>query len=78
MCEGCVEKESYALRWVPDHYKTQEMCESDVEESPETPEYYPDKYKTEEMRKRDAQGWWHALSDVSDLCKTKKCVKVLF
>ena len=49
MCERTVENESYNLKFVPDHFKTQEMCEKAVRDDPSSLQYVPDWFVTRDM-----------------------------
>ena len=52
MYNEVVRNNSYALRHVPDHFKTQQMCERTVEIVSWSLAYVPDHFKTQQMCER--------------------------
>ena len=56
----------WALSYVPDQYKTQEMCNEAVEKSPEVLEHVPEHLNTQEMWNREVQSSPWMLEHVFD------------
>ena len=48
MCEKVVENEPYSLKFVPNHFKTQEMCDKAVRDDTYSLQYVPDWFVTRE------------------------------
>ena len=48
MCGGAVENEPYSLKFVPDHFKMQEICDKAVREDPYSLEFLPNWFVTRE------------------------------
>ena len=46
MCGGAVENEPYSLKFVPDHFKMQEICDKAVREDPYSLEFLPNWFVT--------------------------------
>ena len=62
MCIRGVEIDPWALGFVPDHYKTQEMCIRGVEVDPSFLQYVPDMFVTQEMCDKAVEnihGYWN-------------------
>ena len=55
MCNRAVQSYPWALKYVPDQYKTQEMCNAAVEKKPKVLRFVPDQFVTLEM--------WHEYFD---------------
>ena len=51
MCNKAVEKYPWALRFVPDHFKTQEKCDDAVRKRLRMLEYVPDWFVTQQQIK---------------------------
>ena len=51
MCERAVEDEPETLKFVPDHFKAQEICDKAVEEDPCALEFVPDWFVTHQQVK---------------------------
>ena len=49
MCKYLVKKLPFAIRHVPDRYKTQQMCDKAILENGKTLESVPDCYKNQQM-----------------------------
>ena len=61
MCKHAVEKLSYLLRYVSDHYKTQQMCDEAILENVRTLKSVPDCYKNQEILDKTVDNYPHAL-----------------
>ena len=49
MCYEAVDNYAYALEFVPDYCKTQEMCDQAVDTCPFAFDSVPDRFKTQEI-----------------------------
>ena len=67
MCNRASEATPYALRYVPEHFITQEMCED-----PAVFFLIPDRFKIQEMYKKAAKVDPWQLKDAPDYFKTQK------
>ena len=70
MCEKAVEVKKWALKFVPDQYKSPEMCERAIDARPQTFEFVPDQYKTREMCERAVEKIYVAFGYL--ICLLKK------
>ena len=78
MCNETVAQFSYALRYVPEHLKTQQMCNEAVSNNPAVFFLAPDHLKTQEMCNEvlEVDPW--SLYNVPDHLKTQKmCDKAI-
>ena len=60
MCKKAVEKDPSMLKYVPDHFNTQEICDKAVIDDPSFLQYVPDWFVTRE----EIQMWY----DKSEYC----------
>ena len=63
----------YLLRYVPDHFKTEEMCKKAVEQASWQLENVPDQFKTQKMCEKAVEDEPHSLIFVRD----HLCIEVL-
>ena len=75
MCNEAVQSEPWVLRFVPDHYKTQEMCNEAVQSEPEVLRLVPDQLKTQEMCNRAVYEDAYSLQDVPDFWVTQDLIQ---
>ena len=52
MCNEAVQRVPEVLKYIPDHFVTQEMCSEAVQSEPWALRFVPDQYKTQEMFNR--------------------------
>ena len=49
MCEKAVENEPYSLKFVPDHFKTEELCDQVVKDDSSSLQFVPDWFITQQQ-----------------------------
>ena len=74
MCNEAIAKSSYALRYVPDYLKTQEMCKETVSNNPAVLFLVPDHLKTQGMCNEALEVNPWSLYDIPITLRHKKYV----
>ena len=78
MCNEAVRRKPYTLRYVSDHFITQEMCSKAVEEDPWLLWCVPDPFKTQEMCDKAVRDYPFSLQFVSDYFVTQQQIDVWY
>ena len=68
----------WALKYVPDRLKTQEMCNETVEENPWQLGYVPDHLKTREMCDEAVRDYLYSLQHVPYWFVTQQQIKIWY
>ena len=69
---------TYALEFLPEHFKTQEICNEVVKADPYTLQYVPDNLKTHEMFISAVEKYLYSLRLILDHLRTKMmCERVV-
>ena len=76
MCERFIEKDLWALRLIPGHFKTQEMCIKAVEVDSWQLDDVSDNFKKQEMCERAVKKYLRALEFVPDWFVAQEQVKL--
>ena len=72
MCNEVVAQSSYALRYVPDYLKTQEMCKEAISNKPAVLFLVPDHFKKHDMCIEGLEVDTWSLYDIPHYLKTQK------
>ena len=76
MCDAAVMEDPCALKFAPDHFKSQEMCDKAVGVEPFPLQYVPDWFVTQQQVKLRHDDYFYDDDEIIEWCDDYKKQKV--